>query len=113
MFARCLIILDLRNFTFGNQLCHLITHYQMNRVMRKPKFCKYDNKGADQLRSNRATYQRLCYRYVDTKIPLLNKSESSNPPIAFCCCKAVFVSDLVGNPEDRFSHDAAHIKTGV
>ena len=27
-----------------------------------------------------------------------------------CCgCTAQFVSDLVGNPEDRFSCDAAHI----
>ena len=30
-------------------------------------------------------------------------------PIAiFCDCTARFVSDLVGNPEDRFSHDEAH-----
>ena len=28
----------------------------------------------------------------------------------FCGCTARFVSDLVGNPEDRFSHDAAYIK---
>ena len=27
----------------------------------------------------------------------------------FQACTARFVSDLVGNPEDRFSHDAAHI----
>ena len=27
----------------------------------------------------------------------------------FCCCTAWFVSDLVGNPKDRFSHVAAHI----
>ena len=27
----------------------------------------------------------------------------------FCCCTARFVSDLVGNPEARFSHDTAHI----
>ena len=25
------------------------------------------------------------------------------------CAAAWFVSDLVGNPEDRFSHDEAHI----
>ena len=28
----------------------------------------------------------------------------------FCGCLARFVSDLVGTPEDRFSHDAAHFK---
>ena len=27
----------------------------------------------------------------------------------FCCCTARFVSDLVGNPEDRISQDAAQI----
>ena len=27
----------------------------------------------------------------------------------FCGCAARFVSDLVGNPEDRFSHDAAYL----
>ena len=27
----------------------------------------------------------------------------------FCGSTARFVSDLVGNPDNRFSHDAAHI----
>ena len=27
----------------------------------------------------------------------------------FCGCTARFVSDLVGNPEDRFSHNEAHL----
>ena len=31
-------------------------------------------------------------------------------PLAIVCgCTACFVSDLVGNPEDMFSHNAAHI----
>ena len=29
------------------------------------------------------------------------------PLAIFCCCTAWFVSDLVGNSEDRFSNDAA------
>ena len=29
----------------------------------------------------------------------------------FCACTAQFVSDLFGNPEDRFSHDAVHFMT--
>ena len=28
----------------------------------------------------------------------------------FCNCTVQFVSDLIGNPEDRFSYDEAHIK---
>ena len=30
----------------------------------------------------------------------------------FYDCTARFMSDLVGNPEDRFSHNEAHIKVG-
>ena len=31
------------------------------------------------------------------------------PPAIFCHCAARFVSDLVGNPEDRFSQNEAHL----
>ena len=33
--------------------------------MRKPAFCIYENKDADQLRGNREADQRLCFRYTD------------------------------------------------
>ena len=46
--------------------------------MRKPAFCICQNKDADQLRSNCAVDQRLCFRYTDSKIPLLPKSEISS-----------------------------------
>ena len=45
--------------------------------MRKPDFCLGENKGADQLRGNREADQRLCFRYSDSTIPLLLKSEIS------------------------------------
>ena len=35
-------------------------------------------KGADQLRGNREADQRLCFRYSDSTIPLLLKSEISS-----------------------------------
>ena len=35
------------------------------------------NKGADQLRSNCEADQRLCFRYTDSTIPLLSKSNMS------------------------------------
>ena len=67
--------------------------------MRKPTFCKWDNKGADQLCSNCEPDQRLCFRYADSTIPLL----------AFCFdYTGWFVSDLVKISEEHFSHDAAH-----
>ena len=72
--------------------------------MRKPAFCICENKDADQLRGNREADQRLCFRHTDSAIPLLSKSLA-----IFYGCTARFVSDLVGNPEDRFSHNEAHI----
>ena len=77
--------------------------------MRKPAFCICENKDADQLRGNCEADQRLCFRYTDSTIPLLPKSKISSPLAIFCNCTARFVSDLVGNPEDRFSHNEAHI----
>ena len=35
-------------------------------------------KDADQLHGNRKADQRLCFRYIDTTIPLLSKSEISS-----------------------------------
>ena len=58
--------------------------------MRKQAFCICENKGADQLRGN---------RYIDSTIPLA----------FFCDCTDGFVSDLVGNPEDRFSQNEAQL----
>ena len=47
-------------------------------VVRKPAFCICENKDADQLRGNREADQRLCFRYTDSTIPLLSKSENSS-----------------------------------
>ena len=57
------------------------------------------------MRSNCAANQRLCFRYIDSTIPPLPK----RPLEIICCCTARFASDVVGNPEDRFSHNEAHI----
>ena len=46
--------------------------------MRKPSFCIWENKVADQLLGNREADQRLCFRYIDSTIPLLSKSEISS-----------------------------------
>ena len=46
--------------------------------MRKPTFCICEKKDADQLRGNREADQRLCFRYLDSMIPLLSKSEISS-----------------------------------
>ena len=46
--------------------------------MRKADFCLWENKGADQLCSDCEADQHLCFRYLDSTISLLRKSEISN-----------------------------------
>ena len=62
------------------KMCHIVRKpvLHMSLVMRKPAFCICENKDADQLRSNREADQRLCFRYKDSTIPLLSKSEISS-----------------------------------
>ena len=50
----------------------------MSRLMGKPTICICENKDADQLRCDREADQRLCFRYSDSTIPLLLKSEISS-----------------------------------
>ena len=52
--------------------------YDISRIVRKPDFCLCENKGADQLRGNREADQHLCFRYTDSTISLLLKSEISS-----------------------------------
>ena len=47
----------------------------------------------------------FCFRYIDSTVPLLPE-----PLVVFCGCTARFMSDLVENHEDRFSHDGAQLK---
>ena len=49
----------------------------LSRFVRKPTFCICKNKDADMLRGYREADQRLCFRYTDSIIPLLSKSEIS------------------------------------
>ena len=46
--------------------------------MRKPTICIGENKDADQLRDNREADQRLCFRHMDSTIPLLLISKVSS-----------------------------------
>ena len=77
----------------------------MSLVTRKLAFCICENKDADQLRGNREADHRLCFRYTDSTIAFLPKSEIS----IFCGCAARFVWDQGKNPKDWFSHNEALI----
>ena len=57
----------------------------------------------------------MLFAYVKTKaqisafvFPIALLAKSGIPLAIFCGCTAQFVSDLVGNPEDRFCRDMAH-----
>ena len=51
---------------------------EMSHLVGKPTICIGENKGADQLHGNPEAEQRLCFRYLDSTIPLLLKSEISS-----------------------------------
>ena len=74
----------------------------MSLVMKNLAFCICRNKGTDQQRGNCTADQRLCFRHIDSTSP-----QHPTPLAIFCGCAVQFVSDLVRNSEDRFSHDAA------
>ena len=52
--------------------------YDLSLVVRKAAFCICKNKDADQLRGYREADQRLCFRYMDSTIPLLSESGISS-----------------------------------
>ena len=55
------------------------THiHDLGRVMRKSALCICENKVADQQRGNCAADQHHCFRYIDSTVSLLPKSELSS-----------------------------------
>ena len=59
-------------------------------------------------KQRRRADQRLCIPFIDTYL-----IQNFKPLAIFCECTARFVSDLVGNPEDRFSSYEADTKFGA
>ena len=78
--------------------------------MGKPTICIGENKDADQLRGNREADQRLCFRYLDSIIPLLAylkpKFQASS---SFLCLYRPVCVGPVRKPHCWFSHEAAQI----
>ena len=73
LFIKYILVLSIKVRNTGT----MVHWFHMSRVMRKPDFCTCENKDADQLRGNREADQLLCFRYIDSTIPLLSKSEIS------------------------------------
>ena len=82
----------------------LKTNSELSLVMRKPAFCICKNRDADQIRGNCEADQHLCFHFRDSTIPRLSKSEIFKALAIFCDCPVWFGSNLIGNPEDRFSN---------
>ena len=61
--------------------------------MRKPTLCLCENKGAYQLRGDRATDQHLCFRYIDSTIPLTSLIRNFRPLVIVCGCTTQLVSE--------------------
>ena len=57
---------------------HVMVIKYLGRRMGKPTICICENKDADQLRSNCKADQRLCFRYMNSTIPLLSKTKISS-----------------------------------
>ena len=72
--------------------------------MRKPAFCICENKDADQLRGT----AKLISAFVFAT-PIVKPLFFLNPKFQASSHLLWFVSDLVENPEDRFSHNEAHL----
>ena len=62
----------------GIQFFLIFAPKHMSRLMGKPTISIGENKDADQLCGNREADQCLCFRYSDSTIPLLLKSEISS-----------------------------------
>ena len=63
----CILTTGISNFRL---IVKINFKHEMSLIMRKPDFCICENKDAD-----READQRLCFRYMDSTIPLLSKSE--------------------------------------
>ena len=79
-------------------ICHL------SRCIRKPTICICENKGTDQLRSNREAFV-FASRIVQS---LFFLNPNFNLLAFFCDCTGWFVSDMVGNSNCWFSCAKAH-----
>ena len=98
----CLAISLLPSLFLVSRVWQNRRNYELSRDVRKPDFCICENKDADQLR---VTAKLISAFVFATRI--VQSLRNFKPLAIFCSCEAWFVSDLVWNPEDRFSHNKA------
>ena len=74
------ILMSTHNISFYGELANIIFQLSSNEPRHeKTKILHIcENKDEDQLRGNCEADQRLCFRYIDSTIPVLSKSEISS-----------------------------------
>ena len=77
--------------------------------MRKPDFCICEIKDADQLCANRKADQRLYFRYTDSTMPLLPKSDISSLYSSSVAVQPGLCRTWSETPKTGFSHNEANI----
>ena len=81
--------------------------------MREPAFCICENKGADQLFDNPTADQHLCFRFIDSEIPLLLILD---PKFQASCHILWLYRPVCVRPDPKFQRpvcfDAAHVEPG-
>ena len=102
----CIGIFSTKHYVLAHIREYDCACYYFSRIMRKWDYCLRKNTGADQLCSNCTADQRLCFRYTDSTISLLPKSEISS----FCpFSETVHTSlRLTWSETLNVSHVAAH-----
>ena len=84
-------------------MSHIMTH-------EKTCVCICKNKDADQLRGNCAADQIIsAFVFATQIVQFFYFLSATFKYVAIFCGYTATVSDLVGNPNDRFSHDTAHV----
>ena len=76
--------------------------------MRKRLFA-YAKTDADQIRGNREADLHLCFRYIDSTIPLLPIYEISSLYPSCVVVQPGLCGAWLETPEDRFSHNEAQL----
>ena len=56
-----------------------------------------------------SAHKRLYFHYIEQSLYFLNPKFQASNQLETVHCTSRFVSDFVGNPKDKFSHDAAQI----
>ena len=78
-------------------------------VVRKPTFCLWENKGADQLCSNCEADQHLCFRYTDSTILYFVNPKFTTSSRLLCLNISDYVRPIL-KPYCWFSHNGTHLK---